>query len=681
MAGEIFLSYRRSDERHVRRLYNLLKERGVEAWYDAHVGAGEDWRMATSKALEASRIFVLLYSKAASESDDITKELAAATFSKKLIVPVRLENIPPTGPFLYELASRNWIDAFDDTETKMEQLADRLAELARGEAQSLRPPAPEAKARPAASSGRFARWPLALAALAGVVALTAATLAFWPKPQAPTPVAAASQRIAFFGFTATSDDPVARQAAELATERGFVMMSRLRLDFAARADTVGVPPDQRLARAKELGAVYAFSGEVRVADGRMHLPWRLEDVLTRSTLMEEAPLEPVAAASTQPSRTITVAVRSLDCLVANGPSVDRTDRDLFQMVARSCRMPYVPPIPALSVLREHPRRVPGAIYPLERLPVALGVQLGQFPPSDRAAALAEAEAALAEAERRAPDRPSVRYGRAILMGARGEPVADQLAFLDASLLLARNDSDGVGLGNLNYRYAIVLGNVGRNLESAARAREGIAQNVLGAPIQFELARALSYGGNAAEAETAFRDGVSEAPTIPSGEQWRMASVFLGVGGIEAMDSLEDNRSAGTKECWRKISLAKAARSEAGRKAGAAEALRCFENGAQIPLRSAVTAMAALGDPDGAIALASREDNAVILWSGSASALFSPATRPMRDRPGFLPLVKELGLFEYWAASGTRPDLCASAERSVEYCAAIAAEQERRAAPR
>ena len=61
MAGEIFISYRRADEAWARLLHSQLRAEGVEAWYDAQVGAGQDWRIATAKALQASRIFVLLF--------------------------------------------------------------------------------------------------------------------------------------------------------------------------------------------------------------------------------------------------------------------------------------------------------------------------------------------------------------------------------------------------------------------------------------------------------------------------------------------------------------------------------------------------------------------------------------------------------------------------------------------
>jgi Tol biopolymer transport system component len=175
MAGEIFISYRRTDEAWARLLHTLLQAEGVEAWYDAQVGAGQDWRLATARALEASNIFVLLFTANAAQSSDIAKELAAATLEKKLIIPVRLENIAPKGAFLYELASRNWVNAYDNPEAK-------LAELAKGVAHLVRTGARDESVLPfdrsAGNGGSFAlrkaiRAPATIAA--AVVALIAAS--------------------------------------------------------------------------------------------------------------------------------------------------------------------------------------------------------------------------------------------------------------------------------------------------------------------------------------------------------------------------------------------------------------------------------------------------------------------------------------------------------------------------
>src|SRR6185503_10434875 len=106
-----------------------------------------DWRRVTAKALEDSRIFVLLFSENAAQSSDIAKELAAATLENKLIIPVRLQDIAPKGAFLYELASRNWINAFDNTEARLAELARELARLVRSEG-AIDPPQARSAAKP-----------------------------------------------------------------------------------------------------------------------------------------------------------------------------------------------------------------------------------------------------------------------------------------------------------------------------------------------------------------------------------------------------------------------------------------------------------------------------------------------------------------------------------------------------
>jgi Tol biopolymer transport system component len=183
MAGEIFISYRRADAAWAQVLHSQLRAEGVEAWYDAHIAPGEDWRIATATALENSRIFVLLFSSNAALSGDIAKELAAATLEKKLIIPVRLENIAPKGAFLYELASRNWVNAFENTEAK-------LAELAKGLAHLVKTGARDESVLPFDRSGAgqtpTGRWPLKPAVIAAtalaLIAASAAAWLLWPAP-------------------------------------------------------------------------------------------------------------------------------------------------------------------------------------------------------------------------------------------------------------------------------------------------------------------------------------------------------------------------------------------------------------------------------------------------------------------------------------------------------------------
>ncbi len=182
MAGEIFISYRRADRAWAQLLHGQLRAEGVEAWFDAQVGPGDDWRIATAKALQASRIFVLLFSSNAAKSTDIAKELAAAVHEKKLIIPVRLEDIAPRRRLSLR-AGLTQLDqcAYEDTEAKLAELAKGLAQMVRTGAQdeNLLPFERSESAKPSQR-----KWPLiAAAAIAVMAASTAAAWLLWPERQ------------------------------------------------------------------------------------------------------------------------------------------------------------------------------------------------------------------------------------------------------------------------------------------------------------------------------------------------------------------------------------------------------------------------------------------------------------------------------------------------------------------
>jgi hypothetical protein len=255
VANEIFISYRRSDEPRARLFYNLLKERGVEAWYDAKIEAGEDWRTSTANALDAAPIFVLLMSKTASESGDIAKELAAATHKRKLVVPVRLDDMQLEGMFLYELASRNWIDAFHHTEQRLGELADKLAALVKADM------SPEAAARldinvaeiAAAKSAKKGAFPRLMQKGGSVALITAGAVAL---------VAAAGSGIWFFTKSSLDEPPKAWTNGASASAATAVAVS------AATAAPLAPKPQPSLtALMNELAAAAKASnrGETEIA--------------------------------------------------------------------------------------------------------------------------------------------------------------------------------------------------------------------------------------------------------------------------------------------------------------------------------------------------------------------------------------------------------------------------------
>jgi TolB-like protein len=298
MSGEIFISYRRADQAKARLLHAMLKQRGVDAWYDAQVAAGDDWRRATAKALDAAPIFVLLFSKNASESDDIGKELAAATFSKKLVIPVRIENIKPSGEFLYELASRNWFDAFEDTEARFEVLADRLAALVKGgpnadveafnlgatqPAREIKPaPRPMLK-RPVVLAG-FAAAALALAVLVVVGLATR-----WGAP-------AQERSIAVLPFASESADSERAYLGRVLSGEITDILSRLNgMEVIARNSSFTFGPDADVPEVgRKLGVAHVLTGTVKEEGKDIQVSATLVDATTGRVIWTRSDTVPFA---------------------------------------------------------------------------------------------------------------------------------------------------------------------------------------------------------------------------------------------------------------------------------------------------------------------------------------------------------------------------------------------------
>lgn len=130
MKYDIFISYRRSDREVVAAVVRRLEERGVGVWYDADIEGGADWRDKIVEALTESDMLAIFFSEDCNNSRQLKKELAVADNLGKPVVPILIENTQPRGAYLYELADRNWIQAFPNPMEKIEELVEHLATLA-----------------------------------------------------------------------------------------------------------------------------------------------------------------------------------------------------------------------------------------------------------------------------------------------------------------------------------------------------------------------------------------------------------------------------------------------------------------------------------------------------------------------------------------------------------------------
>jgi hypothetical protein len=149
MQLKIFLSYSRRDEAIAEALIKAAAARNLSIWYDRLIPAGRDWRDSIVGEIQKCDALVILFSKESNKSRQLIKELAIADRFGKLVIPVLIEETEPRGAYLYEMASRNWINLHPNPLARLDGLMDRLV-------------AQLSPSTPAAALGEFA--PLALSA-------------------------------------------------------------------------------------------------------------------------------------------------------------------------------------------------------------------------------------------------------------------------------------------------------------------------------------------------------------------------------------------------------------------------------------------------------------------------------------------------------------------------------------
>jgi hypothetical protein len=91
-------------------------------WFDEDIDGGDDWRERIVAALSTAKALVILFSEHSNASTQLIKELAVADSIRKLVIPVLVSDCQPSGAYLYELASRNWMRTHPDPETRLDSL-------------------------------------------------------------------------------------------------------------------------------------------------------------------------------------------------------------------------------------------------------------------------------------------------------------------------------------------------------------------------------------------------------------------------------------------------------------------------------------------------------------------------------------------------------------------------------
>jgi hypothetical protein len=151
MTHDVFISYSSKDKAIADAICATMENSGVRCWIAPRdILPGADWGESIIHAIAASRVFVLVLSRAANASPQIKREVERAVNHGLPVIPYRIEDVAPAESLEYFVSTTHWLDAFTPPmEQHAQYLADtvkRILEDKPGE--PAPPPGPVAAPRP-----------------------------------------------------------------------------------------------------------------------------------------------------------------------------------------------------------------------------------------------------------------------------------------------------------------------------------------------------------------------------------------------------------------------------------------------------------------------------------------------------------------------------------------------------
>jgi hypothetical protein len=199
---QIFISHCDKDKAAADQLLNALEGLGAKCWMAPRdVPPGGSYADAILTAIEESRCFVLIYTNSCNDSPHVLREVERALKFNLNIVPIRLDDSPPSRGLDYLLATVHWLSAVAGDRRAIESAAKQI-ESCIASPQKLSPQDDSSadrtshhvtsRARP--FSERVVLWAVILLLAAGLVVTL---FLFWPRekrnasaaPSTSTPIA------------------------------------------------------------------------------------------------------------------------------------------------------------------------------------------------------------------------------------------------------------------------------------------------------------------------------------------------------------------------------------------------------------------------------------------------------------------------------------------------------------
>jgi Tol biopolymer transport system component len=131
MEHDVFISHSSDDKSIANAIVATLEHNNLRCWAAPRdIRPSDDWGSAISRAIEQSKVFLLVFSANANHSQRVLDELNLAISKEIPILPFRIENLQPDGAMMLHLSSRHWLDAYDPSwESHLKKLISTVSSM------------------------------------------------------------------------------------------------------------------------------------------------------------------------------------------------------------------------------------------------------------------------------------------------------------------------------------------------------------------------------------------------------------------------------------------------------------------------------------------------------------------------------------------------------------------------
>jgi len=135
MPSMVFISHSSKDRPTGDAICAHLESAGIKCWIAPRdIEPGTNWTQGIMQGLEACRVFILVFSEHANDSDHVQREVAKAFSSGLAVIPFRIEDVFPNQGLSYFLDTVQWLDASAPPLQKhLRTLCERVKKLLAGE--------------------------------------------------------------------------------------------------------------------------------------------------------------------------------------------------------------------------------------------------------------------------------------------------------------------------------------------------------------------------------------------------------------------------------------------------------------------------------------------------------------------------------------------------------------------